>query len=331
MTALAYAAPLCGGGEWWQFWKQMECGTGQTESLAEAATSLIADSVFQPWLVDSKKGVQDVLKTMITFWIDIPDPMVGTVNGAVDPVISFLKDRLVWLGAVIMCFVVAYNCARIMWEADKAKPFREVGKMVLVYLGTAALAIPAAATGLLVTNYVAQTILELSTENGTNFADNVFALFNNVAGVTSAILLIIIYVIAIVISGLMCVIMIARGGLFYVILGALLTQASAYATDSGKEGYMVMVGWLKGLLLFKLAAAAIYGVGFRFLSLDTGADNVGLLQMLYGITLLLLGVFALPACMRVTAPATAPVAGGGGPAAAAMSAVPVLAAGMLHR
>jgi hypothetical protein len=331
MTALTYAAPLCGGGEWWQFWKQMECGTGAGRPLASAATSLIADSVFQPWLVDAKKGVQDVLKTMITFWIDIPDPDVGTVNGQPNEVVAFLQDRLVWLGAVIMCFVVLYNCARIMWEENKAKPFKDVAKMVVVYLGTAALAIPGAATALLVTNYVAQTILELSTDNGTNFADNVFALFNNEAGVTSAILLIIIYIVAMIISGLMCLIMIGRGALFYVILGALLTQSATYATDSGKEGYMFMIGWLKGLLLFKIAAAAIYGVGFRFLSLNTGAENVGLLQMLYGLTLLLLGVFALPACMRITAPATAPVAGGSGPSGAITSAAPVLAAGMMRR
>ena len=169
------------------------------------------------------------------------------------------------------------------------------------------------------------------TRHGTNFADNVFALFNNEAGVTSAILLILISIIAMILSGLMCLIMIGRGALFYVILAALLTQATAYATDSGKEGYHTMLGWLKGLLLFKVVAAAIYGAGFRFLSLDTGAENVGLQQMMCGLALLFLGVFALPACMRITAPATVPVAGGAGPASSVISSAPVLAAGMLRR
>lgn len=331
MSALAYAAPLCGGGEWWEFWKQFECDTPGGRPLASAAANLVADSVFKPWLEDTKRGVQDVLKTMITFWIDIPDPDIGSVAGVPNPVVVFLAERLVWLGAIIMCFVVAYNCARLMWEGNKVKPLIDVAKMVMVYLGVASLEIPGIAVSLLITNAVAQTILEMSTENGTNFADNVFALFNNEAGVTSAVLLIMIYIIAILIAGLMCVIMIGRGAALFVICGTLLTQTTAYATDSGKEGFHQSISWIKGLLLFKVVAAAIYGVGFRFLSLDTSAANIGLLQMLYGITLLIMGVFALPATMRVVAPAVTPAASGNGVGSTVASSAPMLAAGMLRK
>lgn len=332
MTALTYApSDLCGGGEWWQFWKQMECGTGAGRPLASAAADLVADSVFQPWLEDAKKGVQDVFKAMITFWINVPDPEVETVDGTVSPVITFLQERLVWFGAVIMCFVVLFNAAKIMWEQNKAKPLLDVGKMVAVYLGVSTLLIPSLAVSLAVTNYVAHTILDLSTSENTNFADNLFGLFNNLAGVASAILVILLYICAMIISGLMCCIMIGRGATLFVVAGALLTQATAYATDSGKEGFMTSIGWLKGLLLYKVVAAAIFGVGFKFLSTDTNTTGNGLLQMLYGITLLLMAVFSLPACMRVCAPATAPVASGQGAGAAVMSTAPMLAAGALRR
>jgi type IV secretion system protein TrbL len=300
----------------------------QPDSIAE---TVVRNSIFEPWVEDAKRGVQDVIKTMITFWIDIPDPDVGTVQGVANPVITFLQDRLVWLGAVIMCFVMAFKCAQIMWEGNKSKPMVDVAKMVMVYLSTAALMIPVAVTGLAVTNYVAQNILEMSTAGDTNFADNVFGLFANEAGLASSILIILMYIVAMLISGLMCVIMIGRGAAFFVILGGLLLQTTGYATDSGKEGFQTSIGWLKGLLLYDLVAAAIFGVGFRFLSTDTSAAGNGLLQMLYGLTLLLMAVFALPATMRITAPATTPVASGSGAGETISSAGPMLVAGMIRR
>lgn len=318
-------------GEWWQFWVDPGCADPHITPLAGAATNLVADSVFKPWVEDAKQGVQDVIKTMITFWIDIPDPDIGTTQGTANPVITFLQDRLVWMGAVIMCFVILYNVIQIMWERDKSKPLVEVAKMVGVYLGTATLAIPGIATALLVTNWVAQSILELSTEGNTNFADNVFSLFNNEAGVASGILLILVFVVAMVIAGLMCIIMIGRGAAFYVILGGLLTQASAYSTPSGKEGFWTSVSWIKGLLLYKVVAAAIFGVGFKFLSTNTNTEGNGLLQMLYGLALILMAVFSLPATMRITAPATSPVSTGGGVGSTVAGATPMLAAGMLRR
>jgi type IV secretion system protein TrbL len=318
-------------GEWWQFWVDPGCADPHITPLAGAVAGLAADSIFTPWVQDAKQGVQDVIKTMITFWIDIPDPDIGTPQGVVNPVITFLQDRLVWMGAVIMSFVILYNVIQMMWERDKAKPLVDVGKMVGIYLGTAVMAIPAFATALLVTNWVAQTILELSTAGNTNFADNVFSLFNSDAGVASGILLILVFIIAMVIAGLMCIIMIGRGAAFFVILGGLLTQASGYATPSGKEGFWTSVGWIKGLLLYKVVAAAIFGVGFKFLSTNPNTEGNGLLQMLYGLTLILMAVFSLPATMRITAPATSPVASGSGVGGSIAGAAPMLAAGMLRR
>lgn len=318
-------------GEWWQFWVDPGCVDPKITPLAGAATSLISDSVFQPWVQDAKQGVQDIIKTMITFWIDIPDPNVGDTQGAVNPVITFLQDRLVWLGAIIMSFVILYNVIQIMWESNKSKPLVEVAKMVGVYLGTAALAIPAAATGLLVTNWVAQAILTMSTEGNTNFADNVFSLFNNDAGVASGLLLIVVFIITMIVSGGMCIIMIGRGAAFYVILGSLLTQAAAYASPSGKEGFLTSVGWVKGVLAYKMVAAAIFGVGFKFLSTDTTVSGNGLLQMLYGLALILMAIFALPATMRITAPVTTPVASGGGVGSAIAGAAPMIVSGVLSR
>jgi hypothetical protein len=53
--------------------------------------------------------------------------------------------------------------------------------------------------------------------------------------------------------------------------------------------------------------------------------------MLYGLALILMAIFALPATMRITAPVTTPVASGGGVGSAIAGAAPMIVSGVLSR
>lgn len=326
LASVALAAPQeCGGDvPWFSSWTTPGCT--EPDSIA---TQVIKGSIFEPWVNDVRQGVGDAVKTMITFWLSVPDPNVGDVTGAKAEVISFISDRLVWLSAIIMCFVVAFQLMRMMWEQNGA-PLKKIAHMILAYLVTGALAIPAVAVGLLITSALAAGILDAATI-GPSFSDNLFSLFNSNEGVASGILLIFLLVIAMLLACVQCIIMIGRGGALFIILAVLQVQAAAVATDSGGEGYKTSIGWIEGLGLYKLTAAIIYGIGFKFLSSDLGQSGTGILQILYGLTILFMAIFSLPATMRLTAPATTPVASGSGAGAAAAGAAPaVVAAGMRH-
>lgn len=309
---------------WFSSWTLPGC-----EEPDSIATSVIKGSVLEPWVEDVKHGVADSLKTMITFWVSIPDPNVGDVNGAQAEVISFLRNQLTWFGAVIMCFIIAFQCARMMWE-QRGAPAKLVSQMIAIYFTVALISVPATAAGLLITGEIAARILEASTI-GTSFSDNLFSLFNNEIGFTSSVLLLILLIAGMLIACLQCVLMIGRGGALFVILGILLAEAPASGTDSGKESVRITIGWIIALVVYKLVSAAIYGVGFRFLGTDTAASGNGLLQIFYGLTLLIMAVFSLPALLRVCAPSTSPVSDGRGPGSVVAGAAPGVAAATMGR
>lgn len=309
---------------WFSSWTMPGC-----EEPDSIATRAIRGSVLEPWVDDAKKGVGEVIKTLITFWIDVPNPTVGDVNGGQAEPISFLQNQLAWFGALIMCAVIAFQVARIIIE-QRSLPALMIFQMLASYLALALLAVPATVAGLLITKVIAVRILEASTV-GTDFSDNLFSLFSNEAGFTSSILLLGLLIIAMIIAGFQCLIMIGRGGAIFVILGILLTTASASATESGKKGLQLQISWLIALILYDLAAAAIYGVGFRFLGTDTAASGNGLLQIFYGLALMIMAVFALPALLRICAPATAPMADGRGPGGTVAAAAPGVAAATMGR
>lgn len=309
---------------WFSSWTLPGCQ--EPDSIV---TSVIKGSVLEPWVEDAKNGVGDTIKTLVTFHLSIPDPNVGDTSGGTSSVITFLRDQLAWFGAALMAFVVLFQVGRIVFD-HRDHGVKLIFGMLAAYLTVALVSIPATVAGLLITGEISARILEASTI-GTNFADNLFSLFSNEAGFTSSILLLGLLLISMLISGFLCLLMIGRGGAIFVILGVLLTTASASATESGKEGLKTQIGWLEALILYKLAASAIYGIGFQFLGTDTAAEGNGLLQILYGLTLLMMAIFALPALMRICAPATAPINEGRGVGGAVAGATPAIAAASMAR
>lgn len=305
-VAVAAAAPTDGGCSWWNDWDLPgRCGE-EIPSVAEAVTGYFGSEIIE----DVKKGVSDVVKAMVTFWISVPDPELQGKDGTTSEVIMFLQNKMLWLAAVLMCFLIAFQIGRMVW-GEWEKGARIILGMIITYFGTLLLLVPSVVVGMAATSAVAAWILGDSTD-GTKFADNLFALFNNSAGVTSSIILVILLIIGALMAGIQCGVMIARGAALFVLVGQAILLAAATASDSGKEAFNTARGWIIGLVIYKLAAAAVYGVGFRFLGTDTSASGNGMLQIFYGLTLLTMGILALPATLRLTAPAVAPAAGGSG-------------------
>ncbi len=313
----------CSGWNWFSDWT-MPGACEQPDSVFEAVTGAVGES----WVTDIKNGVSDVVKTMVTFWIDIPDPNIGTLEGAKSEVVSFLQDRFVWLTAIIMCFSILFQIIRCLFELS-IKPAKQVAAMIGLYLGTLALSIPFIVVGLQISNALAQWIL-LDSTVGTSFGDNLFSLFNNAAGITGTVILCILLIVAALLAGLQCLIMISRNALLYVMVGSLPLIAGTTASETGKESFKKIVSWIIALIAYKVVAAMIYGTGFRFLGTDVSAQDNGLLQLLYGLALLFLGVLALPATMRLIAPVVAPASSGNG-AGSSIATAATLTAGSAMR
>ena len=184
-------------------------------------------------------------------------------------------------------------------------------EMLGTYIVVNGALVAGAAVGLELIDWTSRTLIEKSTE-GTSFGDNIVGLFNTTEGVGSAIVLIILLLIAALISAFTCVLMIARAGILIALVGS-----AALATALGRESIRRVLAWIAAFGFYKLAAAIVYSVGFRLIGSDTSAAGNSLLQILQGLTMMGLAVLALPACIRLIVPLVAPAAQGRGAGAAA--------------
>lgn len=294
-------------------------------SVADA----IEGSVVEPWVADMKQGVADGIKTMVTFWIDVPNPNVGNIDDlSKSETITFLQGGLLPVVAWIMCFTVVAGLLTVIWT-QRAEPAKVIGQMLLTYIMIDAIGVGAIAVALEITDNASKWLIEQSTE-GTSFSDNLFSLFDTTEGIGSSILLLGLLAIAALIAAFTCVLMISRGGILIALTGAMMLGVALSGTKSGLQVMRHYFAWIGAFVVYKLAGAIVYAAGFRLLGTDTGSEGNGFLQILHGLTLLMLAVLALPAVIRLIVPMAAPAAQGRG-AGAAAAGVAAASAGALAR
>lgn len=331
ITAVRVLAPgdayECGPGadpSFWDSWVTPGC-----EQVEAPATTIIKDSVLAPYVEDFRNGVGDATKTMVSFWLNMPDPNVQDTTTGPGEAISWLQSNLLWLAALLMVGGIGVGAVKLMVEQN-GKPLRAMVTMLMRYFLTTTLGVIIVATCLTVADTVSHVVLDKATI-GTSFVDNIFSLFTNEAGVTSAAILLLFLLVAALLAGLQCAIMIARGGSLIVMVATLPLTAAASGWDTGAEAFRKQCGWILAFVVYKPVAAVIYGVGFRLIGTDTNAAGNGVLQVLYGISLIGLAILALPAALRLVMPVVAPAASGRGAGAAMAGAGAALAAGALRR
>lgn len=297
------------GSSIWTDWVTPGCTEEETP-----AGALIKDSVLAPFVEDLRNGVGDAIKTMVTFWIDVPDPDVGNADtGVPSDVVGFLQSSLAPLAGFLMVIAIMLGATKIIWDKKHGNgdPERGIVELLVRYILTASLAVPLIASGLIIARELGQWILSQSTQ-GTQFTDNLFALFSSDVGLTSAIALLMLLAIAVLVSVLQVAVMIARGGALLVLTGTILVAASMTNTDTGMAMFKRVIAWIIAFIAYQPAAAVVYAAGFRLLGTDTAAPGNSWLQCVYGITIIGLAVFTLPAILRLVAPVTEPVASGQG-------------------
>ena len=300
-------------------------GCGGTNYVAQA----VQNTVLEPWIQDAKNGVAESVKTMVSFWVNVPSPAVGDVDGSKTEVVSFLQGGLMPIVAWTMCFVMLASVFTIMWT-QRSAGFKTIVAMLLTYLAVESVGAGAIAVALQVTDNASKWLIDQSTQ-GTNFADNLFSLFDTAPGVGSALLLIVLLLIAALVAAFTSLLMIARGGILLALTGSMLLAVAFSGIEAGKAVMRHFFGWILAFILYKLAGAIVYSVGFRLLGTDTSAEGQGLLQILYGLTLLALAVLALPAIIRLVVPLVARAAQGRGAGAAAGAAGAVVVSSVARR
>ena len=287
-----------------------------------AGVRAAADSVFDDLNQKSVDAATEALNSLATFWVKPKTPVtLATENGQTwtnsEPV-AFLHDKVLLLSLSIFTLAILVAGMRMAWE-QRAKPLQELLRATLTFVMVCAAG--TAVIQLLVewSDQFALNVVEEATGGaslGTALRDLVLSVDDggDGGGGAHAVPLLVALVLAQSVtfaSLIQVVLMLIRSAMLVLLAGTLPIAAAATNTEVGKAWFRKFCAWTLAFIAYKPAAALIYAAAIKLNQAGMTDSGNSLVQVMAGMMMLLLAIFALPALLRFAVPVTAAVAGGG--------------------
>jgi type IV secretion system protein TrbL len=296
--------------------------------LLSSAVGAAASKVTNSFLDELRKSAADMvttaLKTLGTFWLNIPSPNVGDGSAQNAGVAQSLQNNLGFF-TLLAAVVGLILCGARVGLTAKSDAAAEGVKMLARLIGVTAAGGAVVALLISAGDAFSPWVIEQST--GATFAQTAPSLVTNVALLQlTPLLTIVSAVFAVLGAAAMVIYMIIRGGLLVVLMAIWPLAASMSATEQGLQWYKKVNAWMVAFVLLKPVAAIIYSAGFLLLKgagTFTGSDpdTTALMSTLTGTAVLALAGLSLPALLRFVSPMAA--AGSGAISGAAIGAATV--------
>lgn len=284
------------------------CLLSPTTCLAAHAAGAAVSSVFDNVAKNFAQGLADVMKALMTFWVNTPDPNVSS-SSAVISTLDQLTRPFVAFGAVLGLVV---GGTRLVWTARHEQSAQAILRGLL--LMTVVTAAGATIVEVLLTGFdaLAKAVLARGID-GQSVGDRLTAL-GELPSVGAGLLFVLAFF-GMLASLVQVGIMLVRGAILAVLVGILPVAAGASITEAGYGWFKRLCGWIFSFTVYKLAAAVIYAAAFTMIGNAT--DLPGIVS---GFALLIVAILALPALLRLLPPSAEAMAGGSGGAMAGMVA-----------
>ncbi|NAE18024.1 hypothetical protein [Enterococcus hirae] len=283
---------------------------GAAGAVGQSAAALFVDK-----LAD---GFSEGVKGSLTFWMSVSTPQLSTAGGPVE----VLHHLMFGMQAVILVMSLMVTGVKIAFDPTPKSGMQLARGMGIVTLASTAgtAAIDTAVVG---GDMWSRWIIENSAHG--SMATQLGALTGG-SKALSVLGMGLEFNIALIgqpISLVQIALLIARGGVLILLVGALPLLASGSLNAFGNTVFVRALGWIVAFVFYKPAAAMVYAAAFAL----TG-HGTDLVSVISGLTLMLLAILALPALMKLVQPAVAATITGGsaGSLAGAVSGV-ALAAG----
>ena len=281
-------------------------GVSAACDLVGSATQAVAGSAFQAVVDAFAKGLADVVKALMTFWIHGPDPDVSSSSGVITS-LTDLTRPLVAFAAVLGLIV---GGARLAWtaRADQTQSILRGLLLMTVVTGAGATIIEALLTGF---DAMARWVLDNGFD-GTAVGLRLAAL-GSLPGTGGGLVFLLAFF-GMVASLVQVGIMLVRGAILAVLVGILPVAAASAITETGYEWFKKLAGWIGSFTVYKLVAAVVYAAAFTIIG-----DATDLAGVVSGFSLMIVSILALPALLRLLPPAAGAIGGGGGGALAGLA------------
>jgi len=305
----------------------------------------VASKVTNSFLDEVRKSAADatttILKTLGTFWLNIPSPKVSNLagpelTGAAAPTnlqaagpAGVLQGNLGYL-TILAAVVGLIVCGARLGMTGRSEHGSEAVKMLVRLI-----AVTAAGAGIVDILIKAGDVFSpwiISSATGAPFEQTAPSLLTNEGLLAmTPLLTIIVAIFALFGAGAMVIFMILRGALLIILIAVWPLSASLTGTEQGVQWYKKINAYLIAFVLLRPVASIIYAAGFLlikdghdFQTTDPGVS--ALMASLTGMAILAVAGLSLPALLRFVAPATASGSGAMTGAAVMGAAVAVGAA-----
>jgi len=277
---------------------------GAVGGAVAAAGSSVLDSIAH----ELSAGFAKAAKLSLASWTNIGTPDLTGPSAQVQGWLQFATAGL----AVISLLVAA---GRLMLER-KSGGAVAAGRTMITLLAATFLAVPAVMLLGRAGDAFSSWLLDQAA--GQALGDRLVTLAGNL-GTLGIGLELTVAVLGTLAALAQLVLMIVRAGLLVVLTGVLPTVAAASGTRTGQASFNKLTTWLLAACLYKPVAALLYATAFVLIG-----DGTGPQQILGGLAIAALALVALPALMRLMAPAVAAATsqGGGGNGLLAAAVLP---------
>jgi type IV secretion system protein TrbL len=256
------------------------------------------------------------IEWLSTVWMNTPTPTLVDASGTATGTVGWMQAELLPLTAALAVGSVIVGGAKIAIAEAGHTEAREFARWLFVYALASAGGVAVAAMLIATCDGFANYIIAQASA-GSNFGDHLaqgLGLLTRAVGSgtlqpqggfllglagtgASAMLAIIIGLIALVASFVEFVLMAFRGGVLVILCGLIPLAAAFSNVPTGERWLRRIAGWIVALAMYKLAAAFCYAAAFR---LSDGTDAIAVMD---GLGLLVVSVLALPVLLRLTLPA----------------------------
>jgi len=274
----------------------------QTCSAVGGAVGGTANAAAQAFVDGFADGFATLVKTMTTFWVDVPTPQLAGAGGPV----ARVQHLVYWTQGFLLVLSLLYVAGKTaLTRSGKVagEAARGLGTMVVV-VGAGVTAIDVLSVA---GDAWSRWIIDQSV--GGSMTTRLGAVAGGSAQMSG--LGIGIEFIVALLGIVSCIVQIffllARVGILTLLAGTLPLSAAGLATPAGRAWFQRTLAWIVAFLLYKPAAALVYASAFSLAG--RGSDVISVLS---GLMLIVLAVFALPALMRLATPMVAAASGGGG-------------------
>lgn len=281
-------------------WWQIGC---HVQSASEATAGFVWDNTIGKFIRMATDSFGDAVAQLGSFWTRVPT--VGTFGGT--ETINWVHDSTAWLLGILVTLSVIIAGIKLILDR-RSESALDLVKSLLLTVIVGGVSISGVMSFSHVADLFSSWIVERSTTDG-NWTKYLFPadLLTPAVWVSNGVVtFLLLGVLGILLSVIQIGLMLVRSAMLILLAGVLPLIPALYNTTWGKEWFEKTMAWLIAFLLYKPAAAIIYATGVKMLGQDAVFDSSQvLLRYVLGTIILGMGVFALPALIKLIMPATA--------------------------